>query len=260
MDMFVDSRMVMSSVSLICEWLLFSGLSLNWQLSILKENDVGSLAIFGFYSIILEKPNFKFSKWVQPKPAKSSQVKSSQDKERKGKESKQTVSISQVPNFSKLADVSIFDRKEMVELINMKRILHLGAALSCMFFSHRLTFRVVTVVTVVSQSFNYKPQGQAHYWHEFQFWFVKAKWILCCVHLIYLIHAATATCPCWSTTMGMKMVKVHRCLFGSGWEVKLQQLPWPSWSWLVKSWSACVRTCHFVMSCVRPGRSLGSIS
>ena len=136
MDMFVDSGMVMSSVSLICEWLLFSGLSLNWQLSILKENDVGSLAIFGFYSIILEKPNFKFSKWVQPKPAKSSQVKT-----RKGNESKQTVSISQVPNFSKLADVSIFDRKEMVELINMKRILHLGAALSCMVFFPQTDFQ-----------------------------------------------------------------------------------------------------------------------
>ena len=53
------------------------------------------------------------------------------------------------------------------------------------FFSHRLTFRVVTVVTVVSQSFNYKPQGQAHYWHEFQFWFVKAMWnpLLCSFNL-----------------------------------------------------------------------------
>lgn len=53
------------------------------------------------------------------------------------------------------------------------------------FFSHRLTFRVVTVVTVVSQSFNYKPQGQAHYWHEFQFWSVKAMWnpLLCSFNL-----------------------------------------------------------------------------
>ena len=42
----------------------------------------------------------------------------------------------------------------------MKRILHVGAALSCMVFSHRLTFRVVTVVTVVSQSFNYKPKAK----------------------------------------------------------------------------------------------------
>ena len=74
-------------------------------------------------------------------PTKTSEVKSSQDKERKGNESKQTVSISQVPNFSKLADVSIFDRKEMVELINMKRILHLGAALSCMFFFPQTDFQ-----------------------------------------------------------------------------------------------------------------------
>lgn len=77
----------------------------------------------------------------QVSPTKTSEVKSSQDKERKGNESKQTVSISQVPNFSKLADVSIFDRKEMVELINMKRILHLGAALSCMVFFPQTDFQ-----------------------------------------------------------------------------------------------------------------------
>jgi len=74
-------------------------------------------------------------------PTKTSEVKSSQDKERKGNESKQTVSISQVPNLSKLADVSIFDRKEMVELINMKGILHLGAALSCAVFFPQTDFQ-----------------------------------------------------------------------------------------------------------------------
>ena len=106
----------------------------------MKENDVGSLAtIFGFYSIILENQTSIFPS--ESNQNQRSQVKSSQDKERKGDESKQTVSSSQVPNFSKLADVSIFDRKEMVELINMKRKLHLGAALSCTVFFPQTDFQ-----------------------------------------------------------------------------------------------------------------------
>ena len=62
----------------------------------------------------------------------------------------------------------------------------------------------------------------------------------------------TAACPCWlATTMGVKMVKVHGCLFGSGWEVKPFTFTVIKLTCVVKKSSrACVHACRFVMSCV----------
>ena len=111
---------------------------------------------------ILEKQTSIFPSQVKSSQTKWSQVKSSQGKQTN------CSNCSQLPFvFAKWAHWCFnLCQKEMMELYYMKWIF--GSWRDAWFFP---TFRVVTVV---SQKFNFKPQGQEHYWYVLQLLFVKA--------------------------------------------------------------------------------------
>ena len=193
----------------------------------------------GSFGILEKHPS------IFPSQVKSSQTKWSQVKSSQGKQTNCS-NCSQLPFvFAKWAHWCFnLCQKEMMELYYMKWIF--GSWCDAWFFP---TFRVVTVV---SQKFNFKPQGQEHYWYVFQLLFVEAmenpslSLFIIWSQLLPLAHVGWLQLWEWRWWGALLPVWV-----GLGGEAATSIIAIIKLSCVVKkSWSACVHACHFVMSCV----------